>query len=185
MPADCLLESAKVFDNLLSKDFVLVLENGLSLRVVFKREQFYHLAGLHKLEDLPELAINKRMSAGAIYKRIIRGELTEKHLKKSSFYFKVEQRIKQFALVKSLLNAQVVIDFDDKLLSEAKLKADYLLFKRLDSGAYLHLALRITGEISAPISFFYEQSKMYITGQKLLDVVEVRVEERKSKGRAC
>ena len=52
--------------------------------LTFEREDFFHMAGLHKLKDVTTLQIQK--SRGIIYDRILEGNITLDQVENSFFY---------------------------------------------------------------------------------------------------
>lgn len=168
-------QCVKTFDSLLYKEYILTLENGLKVIIHFEKGNFYHLIGLHKLTDLPQLC-GKDSSASKIYKDIRRGKIAHKDICKSQFYYKIENRINYFSFTPDLLHSKIIIDFDKSKLSyETELQnTQYILFKRLPHG-YAHLTLGDKGMGIYPETFFYEPSKRYTTDQKFLDVIRVQI----------
>ncbi len=179
---DELMQCAQTFSHMVGKDYILTLENGIVLHIYFQKDQLRHLLGLHKLTDLNIFQANSKISAGAIFKMIHNGKLTLNDIKKSSFYGKVEQRIKLFPLIESVFDKKIVVDFDAHLPENCVLPAEYILYNRYLDG-FLHLAIGhdINGQF--PLSFFFEPTNYYVSGQNLLEVVSLEIVEFHPKGR--
>ena len=72
---DILYSSASKFRKLIDTQYILTFgrKNKLTtLKLEFDESNFYHLAGLHKLRDLPDL----RKKASIIYDSILQRSLT-------------------------------------------------------------------------------------------------------------
>jgi len=166
-------ECADVYGNLLHKYFILTLEDGTTITLIFNKSAFPHLLGLHKLADLPQI---KNISAAMIYKNILYNRITNKDIGKSKHIDKIADRLKYFNSIPELLNSKIIIDYNDELVANSKLnKTKYILFKRTPPDGYIHLSLGSNGNKIYPETFFYEGSKRYINEQILLDIVDVQI----------
>ncbi|HIT08536.1 MAG TPA: hypothetical protein IAB55_05575 [Candidatus Merdivicinus faecavium] len=165
----------QAYRELLGRNFVLTLEDGEILSISFQKEHFHHLLGLHKLIDL-DLVNIKRNSAAKIYKSIEKNRIDENYLKKSVRFHMMEKRLQYFPLIRGMLNGQVIIDFDPTALDSTHLNAvEYILFQKVKDG-YIHLAFgRQENRTVFPNTFFFEPGKRYITGQRILNITEVKV----------
>lgn len=173
-----ILECASLYESLLYKEFILTLENGTVINIIFEKRNFYHLLGLHKLYDIDVLKGNKIQ----IYNKIFNEIITDKHIKKSSFYNKIENRVKYFDIVPELLNSKIIIDFDPMLLGNTELKnTKYILYRKHQFG-YSHLTIGNKNGKLYPETFIVENSKRYINGQTLLDIIHVKVVDFKPNG---
>lgn len=172
-------ECLRIYGELLNKDFILTLENGIELRISFQISYFKHLIGLHKLEkDMVAFSIPSQ----ALYKKILAGEITQKHIEKSAFYSKIQNRLSYFDMLPELLRkSKIIIDFDPSLVKHCDLRnTKYILYKKLGS-AYINLTLGYRRNQLYPETFLYEESKRYINGQTLLDIVDVQVINREKR----
>lgn len=91
--SDKLFLAAMSFDYFLDKEIVLKFGHKGKLdivNVVFDVSNFHHLAGLHKLTDLPQ--ISKR-SARKVFQEILDGKITLNDISKSTFFNLIEERL--------------------------------------------------------------------------------------------
>ncbi len=163
-----------VYKDFLNKDFFLTLENGIVLHIFFQKSNFSHLVGLHKLKDL-EIA---NRTGSAIYKDLERGRITQSDLEKSDYYYLIQNRVNHFPKIDQIFGKKIIVDFNPALLSSCKLNAEYILYQNCGS-AYIHLAIGHSVRGYYPESFFYDITPQYLSGQILLDVTEIRIEEKR------
>lgn len=168
-----------VYNTLLNKKYVLTLEGNIKIELFFSKKNLKHLLGLHKLTDI-EL-VSKR--SGAVVYQLIKNETINDALLQSSIqYNKIAERILYFYLIPILLNSKIIIDFDPQKIPDAYVsklkKTDYVLYKYIDGNTIAHLTLSAAGfQKYYPETFFVEHSKMYLSDQKLLDVLRVDIIE--------
>ncbi len=175
-------DCAKLYLNLINKRYIFSLENGIEFSVVFKSGNFAHLIGLHKLVDLNVL---KKKSANLLFDEILNGTIKPSFIESSVKYYLIKNRIKYFENIFDLLNKEktkVIVDFDKTLISgETQLdNTKYILYKIKDGGYFL-LTIGNKGNGEYPETLFYEISKMYISGQNLLEISDIKIVENKKK----
>lgn len=171
-------ECVNIFEKLLFKRYIFLLENDIEIELFFQKGYFYHMLGLEKLVDIMQL----NGSASKIYKDIQKGRISHKLIKKSSHYDTIRERIKYFDYIPDLLHSsKIIIDFDKSLLKNKNgteysklINTKYILFRRVDSG-YIHLTIGQKSKEAYPETFFYEPSKRYISEQNLLSIRNVRI----------
>ncbi len=162
---DILYQAAKFYaDNLEGRKYLLIARKKgkeINLNINFGAEHFKHLAGLHKLKDLP---ISKRDSAN-IYREILDEKTTITDIQKSKFFSEAEKRLLNFTKVKDALYSP------DLMLKSLKgyflgITADYLLSKKdaVEDTAvsYAHLFLRDDEDIVIPVTFFTRNDDKYL-----------------------
>lgn len=144
--------------------------SGITLDFQFKKTNFPHMAGLHKLKDIPTIHayLEKPGFANQIISKIKKDLLTESDIKGSKYYPQIQKRYEDFTLENlfSLSYSDVIIDFDVTKLSKSKLKnTKYILFEK-DTKGNRHLC--IGGNHSEgfyPETFFFEKSDYYVKNQ--------------------
>lgn len=170
-------ECAEFYKSLLKKDYFFTLENGVTFKLFFKANGFYHLTGLHKLSDVRQLS-TKGASTSKIYKDILTEKISVKSIESSAFYSKISNRIRYFEYIADMFDkekSKIIIDFNPDLLGKTELKnTKYILFRHLNSG-YLNLTLGETQKSVYPETLFYENSKRYISEQTLLDILNIEI----------
>lgn len=94
--------------------------------LTFEKEDFFHMAGLHKLKDVTTLQIE--MSKGIIFDRIANGNITFDQVKNSYFYQDIEERLSYLEKIQKLLDSnQIVFQYLESRNKASYIKADYLL----------------------------------------------------------
>ena len=94
--------------------------------LTFEREDFFHMAGLHKLKDVTTLQIQK--SRGIIYDRILEGNITLDQVENSFFYQDIEKRLLYLGKIQELLDSnQIVFQYLENKNKASHIKADYLM----------------------------------------------------------
>ena len=82
---------------MLNKRYIFSIEGNISFSIEFKKDNFHHLLGLHKLKDQQLLVIRKPQNdAAKIYEKILNQEIPSKIVEQSTNYWRIENRIKYF-----------------------------------------------------------------------------------------
>lgn len=169
-------ECLAVYNKLLNKQYILHLENGITINVVFSKANLKHLLGLHKLKDIRLIAESSGTQA---YKLLQKGIVHDRQIQNSHYYKLIEERLLYFHLIPSLLNSKIIIDFDPNKIPNtynSKLKSTkYILYRRVNDTAIVHLTLSCRQSQYYPETFFCEHSNMYISEQNLLNIVKVDI----------
>ncbi|HVI39820.1 MAG TPA: PBECR4 domain-containing protein [Anaerovoracaceae bacterium] len=187
---DDLLRKYNDFLTLMNLEVCYDLENGMSVQFYFKKENFPHLIGLHKLIDIPVIQRfndpnNKMVNSRYVNKKITKGNLTYSVISNSSHYPKIQDRYTLFdsERIKQISYTDIIIDFDKSLLPGTKLiKTKFLLYEQTN-GQYSHLSLGIDNNNSSiyPETFFIDNSSDYIKGQNTVKVKKVTIINIKDK----
>ena len=171
-------DCAKVYKNLLRKEYVLYLENGICIELVFSQDNFKHLMGFHKLSDVSQVVNN---SSKKIYKYALTNKNDiNKKVKNSSHYSEISERILYFNLIPQIMESKIIVDFDvSKMPTEYHsklLNTKYILYKRIEKPYKVaHLTLVEEEVYYKPETFFVEPSNAYLSEQTLLDITNVKV----------
>ncbi len=127
--SDILYEAAKKYQEMLSKEYYIVLGRQgkeYHLHIRFLEESFFHLIGLQHLQDIRYSSTNKQR----IYKDILRQKITIEQIKKSSFYNKcfIEERITNLKYIEEMLESSKVLFKINhaQYMRYTNIKADYL-----------------------------------------------------------
>ena len=157
---DLLQAAAISYNNLLHKKFHIKAGakcNLIEFDFIFKPINFFHLAGLHYLEDLKLFGMHtSHQSKELAFKKSLRGELTLEYIEKSAHFAKINERVEWLhridAIVSHLSNVytpKTIIEFNNKNFSLIKpgytLIEDYpvqgkvvmLFFTKDSTGMYL------------------------------------------------
>lgn len=106
--------------------------------ILFQKDHFVHLAGLHKLDDLPNI---KNATREAVFDNIISGTITDNYISKSVYYPEIKDRIAALADLENLIdNNNIIFKFYSKFNFGSMISADYLLCsKRAAQDIYIFL----------------------------------------------
>lgn len=155
-----------------------LLTNGMVIDFTYKEENFIHLLGLHKLEDIQLIQMfndksNKKVQTKYIISRIKKEKFTDAMVKASVFYQDITSRYESFSYenLTTLTYTDAVIDFNPVLIN-SKIKSDYLLFEEKVNSEYNHLGIAIDATTQKRYieTFFHQASDMYIRGQQIVKV---------------
>lgn len=182
---DPLYLAAINYSKFINKNYIYTLNNGAKIEVMFKRHNFAHLIGLHKLVDielLRKLSDKKSKVADLVYKQIIRGKLTYNDISKSSFFTDMKDRVANFGSIEQLLFSEIIINFDKTKVRKSDLKSTVILFEKKDTN-YLHLCIAKDSNNSShyPETFLVHPDKYYINGQTKILIQSIQIVDSKSK----
>lgn len=177
-------ECAKLYETLLKKEYIFTIENNIRISIYFSTSNFYHILGLEKLSDITQL---KGKKPNQIYKQILNGRITDNLVSNSKYYNLIESRVKNFEKLLDLLNFyksnKIIIDFDLKKLDfKTKLTfTKYILYKRSNTD-YIHLTIGLKDKLY-PETFIVENGSTYVSGQTMLDILDIEILEQPSSKR--
>ena len=155
-----------------------LLTNGMIIDFTYKEENFVHLLGLHKLEDIQLIQLfndknNKKVQTKYIISRIKKEKFTDAMVKASVFYQDIASRYESFSYesLTTLTYTDAIIDFNPSLIN-SKIKSDYLLFEEKKNSEYNHLGIAVDAATQKRYieTFFHQSSDMYIRGQQIVKV---------------
>ena len=101
-------DCAKVYKNLLRKEYVLYLENGICIELVFSQDNFKHLMGFHKLSDVSQVVNN---SSKKIYKYALTNKNDiNKKVKNSYNYSEFTKKILYFKSILQIMKNKINVN---------------------------------------------------------------------------
>lgn len=168
---DVLQEAAISYEKLTKGIYQISLTNGEVIRVRFRLQNFRHLAGLGKFNDLYE--ISSRRNPYSIFEMAISGDLTIQDLQRSVHYdTDAFERIRDLPQIHHLIHhGQVVYRFDPKKYhGNTKLKSSILFFQEGNYRFFLTLGVAEDGLYYYPETFFNNYGGAYITGQTIVQI---------------
>ena len=177
-----IVKCAALYADLLDKDILIQLENGVCMKFFFLEEHFAHLIGLHYLRDLGCLSGRRKQQ---ILSSIKSGQITQETLERSCFYSGIEKRVEMFEKLPLFFvpgRCELIIEYDrSKVRPYSNITAHYILFIK-EAGMYLHLPLVYNeNNVLCPQSFFAEKSARYIDRQKKYRIVEIKTVPREKR----
>ncbi len=144
---DMLLQKLNDYTRLDGCRLIYELQNVVNLEVSYREENFPHLLGLHKLDDILLIHFwldrqNRSVKLSSVLKAIRNGTLTDAIVRTSSFFYLIEARYNSFSYdnLTTLNYTDAIIDFDASRIN-SKLKSDYILFEERPSTEYNHMAI--------------------------------------------
>lgn len=170
--SDLLLECAKKFERLTDDQYHIIagrskgsIQEKIEMTITFHAAEFYHLAGLHKLSDLPQF---RRVNRSKVIAMIAEGALTEAQARKSAHFGAIEDRLELMGMIESFIDSnELVFRYQSKYTGGTMIEADYLMQNKIAARtAYLFLAQRKENETMVCRSFFYKKQKDYAKGQQ-------------------
>ena len=159
---------AMSFEALLNYEYHFIIGRKGQLKefyLSFDRSDFHHLIGLHKLRDIAQIQQGMR---GKIFDKILRGEISEELIKKSSYYEQMESRIVPLTSLEEMLDGNnLIFRYNEKIQKFSLIKAEYLLEGKADSiPVFLFLGARNNDEKEQMCrTFFRVGNKDYTIGQ--------------------
>lgn len=179
-----MVETINTIKTLLQKNFLLTLEDGRMIKFHFKPGYIFHLLGLHYLVDMPHIS-NAKNKAGII-KQLLREPKLSQQIQQSTHFGKIQERVYTFNKIVEMLltdKCEIIVDFDKSQLPSCKLISKFLLYKTDDYCTYYILGFAPIGnETYYPETYIVENSKYYISGQKLL-TCKISHETHRPKGK--
>lgn len=178
-----LLEKYNDFKRIIGYRVCYTLETGEIISFTFKKENFAHLIGLHKLIDIQiiQLWLNKNVRSVKlkdIYRAIERETLTEYDIKNSVHFFKIQNRYSQLSYqnLTTVSYTDVIVSFD-KTIINSKLNSNYILYEQNIYGGYNHLGVVFNSiQNDAYIeTFFCENNNSYIQNQITKKIIDYRL----------
>lgn len=186
---DLLLEKYNDYKKLIGCTAQYELADNTIIKYTYKEENFAHLLGLHKLDDIQLIQFwldrsNKTVKLKDVLKRIKNGTFTDAMVKASVHYSDIEDRYNSFTYDNlSMLNyTDAIIDFDASII-KSLIKSDYILFEQKQNGEYNHMGIgkdAKTGERYVE-TFFHEATGRYVSNQKIVKIKSYKLFDVNSK----
>ena len=176
--SEYLLTAAKAYQAICRYSYLFSFSNGKTIKLVFKPQNFVHLAGLRKLNDVYEFQAGR--SATNIYHDILRGNITDLHLQMSVHYdTDARERIENLSRLEELLKADKAIwNFDPKKSKVVtRLKSKVIFFKPDGFDFYLMLGAAPDGVTWYPETFFLRFDDQYLTDQEIVSILSMTREK--------
>lgn len=176
-----LQDAARTYGGICKHTYQYTFDNGKSITVRFHPNNFCHLAGLRKFDDLREFQVENGkpvLSSTNIFKKALNDEFTDFYLQTSKAYNQeAYDRIACLSdLCRLLKTCQAVYGFNRKNLRiVTKLKSDVILFSNEGYNFYLMLGLAEDGYTYYPETFFLRFDDAYIRGQNIVNVVNLEI----------
>lgn len=172
---DVLYNAAAAYKDLTRKNHIITFSNGETITLIFRPQNFKHLAGLGKFDDIAEIA--HASNPVDIYNRILRSELTIYDLQQSKKYDgEAYDRIEQLPCIGELIQSgKAIYNFDKtKLKFNTKIDPSIIFFREESYSFFLILGVAEgrKGKIYFPLTFFMRNNDDYLYRQTVVDIVD-------------
>ena len=174
-----LQNSAKAYKQLCEKIYKYTFSNNQTILVKFRPQNFCHLAGLRKLDDLREFQYENGQpvyTATNIYQKALAGDFQDYYLQTSlSYSQELKDRIDCLSNLHKLLNTETAVyGFDPSIAQiDTKMKSTIILFSDEGYNFYLLLGLAEDQTYYYPETFFLRFDDAYIKGQQIVLVTNL------------
>ena len=174
---DLLKKDAEAFNLLLSKEYHIIggkKRTLIDIYINFKKDDFFHLAGLHKLKDI-DILHNAGIDKADIFNKILDGEIKYQDISKSVFWDEVQGRVDNLYRLENLLdNENLFFRFYKNKVKGSGINADYVFyFESNEPKAYFFLTGRDENQhmCLCGCSFFPSQYNTYIVKQPRYTII--------------
>ena len=168
---DILLKAALAYRDICKHQYIFTLSNGECIHIIFKPQNFVHLAGLRKFSDVR--VFDPMYTATNIYRRILKHDISVADVQCSVHYDPdTRARIENLCRLGELLHtSQIVWNFDQrKAYIHSRIKSNVLFFKDDGFNFYLLLGAAQDGATYYPETFFLRYDDAYIKGQTIVQI---------------
>lgn len=168
---DNLKNAALSFQRLFDFEYHITLKKKDKLYYLileFRKQDFFHLAGLHYLKDLPQLKKNRDL----IFDEIINNKITEETVRKSCFYKHIEERIIGLIGLEEILDSnKTVFRYCKNRSSFSDIIAEYFLETVfLSKTNYIFIDKNEENKLYCK-SFFFNENNNYRINQIYMDLI--------------
>ena len=128
---DRLKECAVSFSRLLDIEYHIAAgkkDELIEPVLFFRKEHFYHLMGLQKLNDIQATRGDKEK----IFDSILAGRITYHDLSKSEFFFDISDRFEYFIFLEPMIDSEDVLVKHSDYRSKSNIHAEYILYQTIN-----------------------------------------------------
>ena len=163
---DSLKTAATAFQCLLPIRYKIILGKKhrlTELEIGFDKTDFFHLAGLQYLKDIPQLKAKRNI----LFDEVLNGTIAFDTVHSSAFFDTIEQRIIDFSAIESILDRNdLVFKYTKNRSTFSNITAEYFLKTPLDGRTnYIFLDSQDGGQLKYCKSFFCNDTNDYCFNQ--------------------
>jgi hypothetical protein len=160
-----ILSAQQGYSHLLDIEYYFILgrkNKTVELTIEFTKTNFYHIAGLQHLKDLPRLTASTEM----IYDQLQTGIVTQEYIESSQYYNNIQLRIDYLIFLEQIFDSnETIFKYNPKLQAFSVIEADFLLKNSINkTSVYAFLSKGQNGKYFCK-SFFPDNKKDYTAGQ--------------------
>ena len=177
------------YSRLIGYEITYRLSNGDDICFQYRIENFLHLLGLHKLDDIKIIQLwldksNRAVKMKDVLRRIKKEKLCHSHIISSIKFPIIRDWYEEFTYsnLVSLMYTDAVINFNPTKI-HSSLKSDYILFKELNSNSYncLGIAYDYNRQFRYVETFFNDKYGNYIKNQTVVQIISMTVKDKDGK----
>lgn len=162
-----ILKSAQSYEKLLDVEYQFILgrkNKSIMITVSFDSFNFFHLAGLHYLEDMPDILRSKR---DTVFNKILSGIIAPEQISSSDFYPLIKDRIEYLEFLESIFDSnKTIFKYNPQTQSFSAIESEFLLKNEVNSrNVFTFLSQDKSNGKYFCRSFFPQVDKDYSLGQ--------------------
>ena len=163
---DSLKAAATAFERLLPVRYKIILGRKrrlTELEIGFDKTDFFHLAGLQYLKDLPQLKAKRNI----LFDEVLNGTIAFDTVRSSAFFNAVEQRIIDLSVIESILDRNdLIFKYTKDRSTFSNISAEYFLKTPLGERTnYIFIDSPDGGKLKYCKSFFCNDTNNYSFNQ--------------------
>ena len=138
------------------------MKSTVIIQIIFLEDNFYHIAGLHKLTDIKDLidSRNKKLFFKSFFKKSCKDEIVDRL--KSIITFESN-------LMNNCMNGKYIKFYENRLVFISRINYDYVLIITDDNGDSYHYFIKTkSNDESIIVSAFINNTDNYWKNQKLM-----------------
>lgn len=157
METDILKQAVECYKALIAKEYRVILgrkNKAIELKIQFLSDQFYHLAGLHKLKKQYSF---KSKAHSRVFEELVKGYITCEYIKDDENYVEVQQRLDALTKLEDILDSTGSQYYEyniKKVRFPSRLIAEYLIEGTLNGEKYIFTFFTKENKICACKSIF-------------------------------
>ena len=162
-----ILTTANAYSQLLDIEYQIILgkkNKTIELKIGFEQSNFFHLAGLQYLEDMPDILRSRR---DILFTKILDGNISVQQIESSSFYNVIKERIDYLAFLESIIDSnKTIFKNNTKLEVFSSIVAEFLVNNEIQArNIFTFLSQDKQSGKYFCRSFFPQMDKDYSEGQ--------------------
>lgn len=162
-----ILTSISAYEKLLDVEYQITLgkkKKTLSFVISFQKINFPHLAGLHYLEDIPDIF---RSSRDIIFDKILSGIISKKQIESSVFYPQIKDRIEYLSYLEQIIDSnETIFRYNPQTEAFSAIQAEFLMKNEIQSrNVFVFLSQEKSSGKYFCRSFFPQTDKDYSENQ--------------------
>ena len=151
------------------------MKSTVIIQIIFLEDNFYHIAGLHKLTDIKDLidSRNKKLFFKSFFKKSCKDKIISR-ICNSVHFDEIVDRLKSIIafesnLMNNCMNGKYIKFYENRLVFISRINYDYVLIITDDNGDSYHYFIKTkSNDESIIVSAFINNTDNYWKNQKLM-----------------